>query len=269
MGALPETWPDLLQLWRPRDLWLFLSKVAFRKTGRVVLPAGLRLNVALPAYVLLEFHNLPNGNYSKRITRGYSRGFDRVMLGEMRRGRAALAQTLKHCTRVADMGCGDGSSTAALKAAGVGQVLGIDASPYLLSHAKNSYPELSFQQGLAERTLLPPSSLDGISACYLFHELPPPAAEQALQEFARVLRPGGRLSLLEPSDMQFVAGPRELWRKFGWRGLYFRALAHFVNEPFVRAWHARKIEQWLCANEFELLDDQSLFPSRLIVAQRR
>jgi ubiquinone/menaquinone biosynthesis C-methylase UbiE len=267
--ALPDTWPDRLQLWRPYDLALFLRKVLLRQTGRVVLPAELRLNVALPAYVLLEFHNLPNGNYSNRITRGYCRGFDRVMLGEMCRGRAALAHTLKDCAEVADIGCGDGSSTAALKNAGVVRATGIDASPYLLRHAAEQHPELTFQQGLAECTGLPPMSLDGVSACYLFHELPPPAADRALQEFARILRPGGRLSLLEPSASQFEASPWTLWRQYGWRGLYFRALAHFVNEPFVRAWHARDTRVWLHAHGFELTSDQALFPSRLLTARRR
>ncbi len=267
--VLPDAWPDYLRLWHPHDLAVFLRKILLRKTGRVELPAGLQLNVALPAYVLLEFHNLPNGNYSNRITRGYSHGFDRVMLGEMRRGRAALAQTLTKCARVADIGCGDGSSSAALKAAGIDEVIGIDASPYLLRHAIEKYPDIPFQQGLAECTHLPPESLDGINACYLFHELPPPAADRALQEFARTLRPGGRLSLLEPSAAQFEASPWTLWRQYGWRGLYFRALAQFVNEPFVRAWHARDIRSWLHVHGFELIADQALFPSRLLTARRR
>src|ERR1051326_7942041 len=97
---LPDAWPDALDLRRPRDLWRFLRKVVLRRLTKVELPLGLPLNVALPKYLLLEFHNLPNGNYSKKITHGYSRGFDIVMLGEMRRARRALAQTFAGCTAV-------------------------------------------------------------------------------------------------------------------------------------------------------------------------
>src|SRR6266581_3083333 len=89
---LPDAWPDALDLRRPRDLWQFLTKVLLRRLSRVRLPPDLPLNVVLPDYLLLEFHNLPNGNYSKKVARGYSTGFDLVMLGEMRRARRAMAQ---------------------------------------------------------------------------------------------------------------------------------------------------------------------------------
>lgn len=267
--TLPDAWPDRLDLRRPADLWRFLRKVLLRRLDRVELPPGLPLNVALPKYLLLEFHNLPNGNYSRKITRGYSTGFDRVMLGEMRRARAALAATFQGCHRVADIGCGAGYSTQALCDAGITDVIGIDASPYLLEHAARSYPALRFAQGLAECTGLADASVDGISCCYLFHEIPPAYADQALTEFRRVLRPGGRLGILEPAAEQFFGRPLALLRRHGWRGLYFGWLARFVHEPFVRAWHRRDVAHWLATHGFELVEDRLLFPSRLISARRR
>lgn len=266
---LPDAWPDRLDLRRPMDLWRFLRKVLLRRLDRVELPPDLPLNVELPKYLLLEFHNLPNGNYSRKITRGYSTGFDRVMLGEMRRARAALADTLAGCDSVADIGCGAGYSTQALRAAGVPGVVGIDASPYLLEHAARAYPDLRFEQGLAERTGLPDGAVDGICCCYLFHEIPPRHADRALAEFRRVLRPDGRLSILEPAAEQFFGKPLTLMRRHGWRGLYFWWLARFVHEPFVHAWHRRNIARWLDANGFELVEDRLLFPSRLISARLR
>ena len=71
-----------------------------RRLSRVRLPPDLPLNVALPDYLLLEFHNLPDGNYSKKVARGYSTGFDRMMLGEMHRARRAMAQALNGCAAV-------------------------------------------------------------------------------------------------------------------------------------------------------------------------
>src|SRR5690606_25206123 len=77
---LPDPWPDRLDLRRPRHLWQFLRCITGRRQ-RVQLPDNLPGRDALPKYVLQEFHNLPNGNYSKKVTRGYITGFDRVMLG--------------------------------------------------------------------------------------------------------------------------------------------------------------------------------------------
>jgi ubiquinone/menaquinone biosynthesis C-methylase UbiE len=265
---LPDAWPDALDLRRPRDLWRFLTKVLLRRLSRVRLPPYLPLNVALPEYLLLEFHNLPNGNYSKKVTRGYSTGFDLVMLGEMRRARRAMAQALKGCGAVLDVGCGAGHSTQALLDAGAREVWGLDASPYLLQHAARQYSAPRFVQGLAERSGFPDGRFDGVTACFLFHEMPPRFAEQALAEFRRVLKPGGLLSVLEPAAEQFFGQPWRLLRKYGWRGIYFRWLARFVHEPFVAAWQRRDVPAWLARHGFELIEDRGLFPARLITARK-
>jgi ubiquinone/menaquinone biosynthesis C-methylase UbiE len=265
---LPDAWPDALDLRRPRDLWRFFRKVALRQLTRVQLPVDLPLNVALPKYLLLEFHNLPNGNYSKKITYGYSRGFDVVMLGEMQRARAALAKTLADCRSALDVGCGAGHSTQALREAGVPEVWGLDASPYLLQHAARRYPGPRFVQGLAEQSGFAAQRFDGIGACFLFHEMPPRYSDDALHEFHRVLAPGGRLAILEPAADQFLGRPLSLLRQYGWRGLYFWALAHFVNEPFVAAWQQRDVPAWLAEHGFTLVSERNLFPCRLIVARK-
>ncbi|HET7922706.1 MAG TPA: class I SAM-dependent methyltransferase [Gammaproteobacteria bacterium] len=268
-GTLPDAWPDRLDFRRPWHLWQFLRKTLLRRLDRVHLPENLPLRVPLPKYLLLEFHNLPNGNYSKKITHGYSTGFDIAMRGEMQHGRALLANALTGCQRVLDVGCGAGPSTAALKATGIPDVTGLDASPYLLQHAAQRYPGLPFIQGLAEDTRLPSNSYDGISACFLFHELPPRYGDAAFAECARLLMPGGRLAILEPGAEQYHNGNWKMCRKYGWRGIYFRALAHFVFDPYLAAWHHRDVRASLERAGFDLLEDRGVFPSRLIVARKR
>ena len=265
---LPDAWPDLLKLWRPGHLSKLLLKLLGYGLTPVELPAGLKLRTPLPGYLLQEFHNLPNGNYSRNIAGGYSNGFDRVMLGKMKHGRQAIAQALSECHSVLDVGCGAGGSTAAISAVGVARVVGLDASPYLLKQAQTRYPTLEFLQGLAEQTELPTAGFDGISACFLFHELPPERADLALAEFGRLLTHNGLLVILEPAQEQYVEHPLKLLRQFGWRGLYFSWLAHFVNEPFVSGWHQREVSSWLRRAGFELLEDRLIFPSRLLIARR-
>jgi ubiquinone/menaquinone biosynthesis C-methylase UbiE len=266
--ALPDGWPDRLDLRKPWHLWAVLRKALFRKLRQVQLPDGLPLNAPVPKYALQEFHNLPNGNYSKKFTSGYSTGFDVVMLGEMRRARGAMARTLAASGSVLDVGCGAGHSSQTLAASGIAEVWGLDASPYLLQHAARRYPGVRFVQGIAERTGFGEGRFDAVSACYLFHEIPPRFGDEALAEFRRVLRPGGRLAILEPAGEQFFGRPLELWRRHGWKGIYFWWLARFVHEPYVLAWHRRDVGAWLAAKGFRLLSDEPLFPSRLIVAER-
>jgi ubiquinone/menaquinone biosynthesis C-methylase UbiE len=265
--ALPKTWPDHVQMWRPSHFVRVVRALLGLELGRVELPEGLPLRVPLPKYLLLEFHNLPNGNYSNDVTRAYSVGFDLAMLGEMTRARAALASAMKGCPEVLDVGCGPGGSTAAIRDGGAQRVVGLEASPYLVRHAQTAHPDLTFLQGLAEDTRLPSQSFDGVTACFLFHELPAKYADKAIVELKRVLKPKGRIAILEPAREQMCEPLPQLLKKFGWRGFYFWVLARWVNEPFVRAWHAREPKEWLKRHGFKVLEERLLFPSRMWVAE--
>ncbi len=201
---LPDAWPDQLSFNQFSDLGLFIRKVRGKQIEPVVLPESLPLNVELPKYLLQEFHNLPNGNYSKKISRGYVTGFDVSMLGKMKYARSKLADDLSFCSSVLDVGSAGGRMAAVLAATGIKDVWGLEASPYLLQHAMNDYPDIKFIQGLAEETGFSSERFDGISACFLFHEIPPKYAAQALSEFYRILKPGGIVSIAEPAPEQML-----------------------------------------------------------------
>jgi ubiquinone/menaquinone biosynthesis C-methylase UbiE len=264
---LPLAWPDRLRPTRPRDAWRIARKALLRRSEPVQLPPGLPLNVELPGYLLQEFHHLPNGNYSRGITRGYSTGFDASMLGSLHGARAELAQALRGASSALDLGCGAGHTALALRQAGIPEVWGLDASPYLLQHAAREHPELRFVQGLAEATGFPSGRFDAVCACFLFHELPTAAADAVLREIRRVLVPGGRLAILEPGLEQWRRTPLALLREHGWRGVYFWGFARLANEPFLDGWLERDVPSWLAGHGFEPTAESARFPTQLYVAR--
>lgn len=266
--SLPDAWPDELDFRKPTDLWRLLSQVFGNSRSKVELPQGLPGRDRIPKYVLQEFHRIPNGNYSRRITRGYITGFDRSMLGSLTRSRAETAERMKHLRSVLDVGCGGGSMAVALRDAGVEDVWGLDPSPYLLWHAAHDHAGIKFVQGIAEDTGFPNERFDGIAICFLLHEVPARHLDRALREFNRILRPGGLLAAAEPSPLQLRGSLGSLVKRWGWRGLYYRGLARFVHEPFIEAWHDQDLNAKFAEFGFELLEDRDELPIRQLLARK-
>lgn len=265
--TLPDAWPDqIASNWR--RIAMVISNMVRKKVQRVKLPDAMPGRERLPKYILQEFHHLPNGNYSKTITRGYANSFNKAMLGSMTVARAEIAKRLGSCKRVLDIGCGAGHTTGAMQSAGIPEIWALEPSPYLLQHAARDYPGANFVQGVIENSELPTASFDAAAACFVFHEIPPPQASAALRELRRLLVPGAKLVLVEPSPTQIKLSYVQAWRRYGWRGIYFRALALRTYEPFVRAWHKTDYAAWLAAGGFTLVEDMDSMPWRLLEARR-
>lgn len=266
---LPDTWADQIDFRRPRDWLRFLRGILGSRRARVQVPAALPGRDRIPMYVLQEFHSLPNGNYSKKITRGYINGFDQAMLGTMATGRARLAEALRHCRSVLDVGCAGGRAASAVRRAGVPEVWGLDPSPYLLQHAAKDHPELRFVQGVAENTGFPDERFDGLAVCFLFHEVPPRYIHQALAEFNRILKADGLVAICEPSPEQVRQSNWRMFRNYGFRGLYFRWMAEFVFEPFMQSWHRMADDAEVFARHgFEVVSDEAAMPLRHILLRK-
>ncbi len=250
--ALPDAWPDALDLRIPSHVVTYVRRQLGARR-RVEVPAGMPGAAELPGYLRQEFHHLPNGFYSKRLADAYARWFDRFMLGHTVRARRRLAAALSGCGAVLDAGCGTGGLAAALRAAGVAEVWGIDPSPYLLQIAARRCGDVRFVQGVIEQTAFAPARFDGVGACFLFHELPAHVADAALAEIHRIVAPDGLLVIAEPSAVQ---------------RLYFAMLARWMHEPFVDGWHRRDLATWLRAHGFTPLHDETRTPIRFIAARR-
>lgn len=263
---IPDAWPDQLSLMQViRHL---VMSLCFNRRQPVVLPENLPGSALIPKYILQEFHGLPNGNYSKRITRGYSHSFDRSMLGLMGPARERIARRLRHASSVLDIGCAAGHTAGCLSRMGVKDVWGLDPSPYLLQQAANHYTDVNFIQGLAESTAFKDQRFEGVSATFVLHEIPPKHLNKVFAELYRLLAEGGLLVICEPSPVQLNSTLGSLVKKYGWRGAYFYWFARRVHEPFVGAWHELDIAELLSQHGFELVEDELGMPLRHIVARK-
>lgn len=115
---------------------------------------------------------------------------------------------------ILDLGCGIGMSTMSLQSVyPQANVTGIDLSPYFLSVAQyrgqQSKHQIKWIHGAAEATGLPEDSMDLVSACLVFHELPSTAAKKIIIEAHRLLRPGGYLAIMDmnPQSEKFQKMP--------------------------------------------------------------
>ena len=259
LDDLPDSWVDQLRFFRPRDVYA-LVKHLMGKRRPAVPPESFEMTASIPRYLLAEYHGLPNGYFSKRVTHGYISSFDRVMLGAMTILRQSFAEELADCNRVLDVGCGGGDQAATLVEAGIPEVVGIDASPYMVAHAHENYPHVNFSARAAENTGFADGEFDGVCISFVFHEIPPKYGEQAIAEIHRILKPGGKLIIAEPSSLQSTLSTRALFQRFGWRGPYFRFLARHTYEPFVIPWHAKNHTEWFSQNGFAVIEEDQSCP---------
>ena len=91
-----------------------------------------------------------------------------------------------------DAGCGPGHWTDFLARRGL-DMRGVDLTPAFVEHARRRYPELRFATGSLDALDASDASLGGVLAWYSLIHHTPDAIGSALDEIARVLRPGGLL----------------------------------------------------------------------------
>jgi ubiquinone/menaquinone biosynthesis C-methylase UbiE len=130
--------------------------------------------------------------------------------------------------RVADIGCGTGRITMGLAEA-VDRIEAIDNSPAsvdLLRQKCLTHPaghRVSVQTGTMGAPLpLPDSSFDLVISCQAFMYVPPAGRSHTLQEFARILAPGGRLLLEVFAQPGWIYHPHQPKEGLTQEGVYFR-----------------------------------------------
>ncbi len=120
----------------------------------------------------------------------------------LRQTTADLAQ-LHVGERVLDVGCGTGTLAliAKQRVGATGHVSGIDPSAQMIARARRKAARrglpINFQVGVIEHLAFPDQSFDVVLSSFMMHQLPDELKQQGLAEVARVLKPGGRLLIVD------------------------------------------------------------------------
>lgn len=119
-------------------------------------------------------------------------------------------------SEVLSLGCGLGLMEAEL-APHVKRIHGLDISPVAIERARAQFSHLTaltFEVSGAQTLQgIPSSSYDVVIAMSFFHHIVEAETPRLLAEVARVLKPGGSLVTLDPSDQRFIAHLKFLVRK--------------------------------------------------------
>jgi demethylmenaquinone methyltransferase/2-methoxy-6-polyprenyl-1,4-benzoquinol methylase len=113
--------------------------------------------------------------------------------------------------KIIDICCGTGSLSIMLgqRLAGVGEVVGIDLSSRLLDLAlKKPKPEgVTFMEGDAQDIPISDGYFDKAVICGALHEMPREVRRRILAEAHRVIRPNGRIVVIEHNN------PKRKWKR--------------------------------------------------------
>jgi len=144
--------------------------------------------------------------------RVFSRLYDPILALTMRerRFRALMMERMEaelpSGGTAVDVGCGTGTFALALAARRAdARVVGIDGDAEILSlaRAKSGAGAVEWQEGLAQKLPLPNASVDVVTISLVLHHLLPEDKRAALAEVRRVLKPSGRLHVVDwgrPAD---------------------------------------------------------------------
>ncbi|MFZ9737548.1 MAG: class I SAM-dependent methyltransferase [Prochlorotrichaceae cyanobacterium] len=208
----PQVWFDLPLTWQRRN-----------RQEYQVFPETVDPSI-YPRYYLQNFHYQTDGYLSDRSADLYDLQVDLLFNGAADAMRRRVLAPLKQAFlaagtetkpfRILDLACGTGRTLKFMRyTCPTAALYGVDLSPYylrkanqLLSTLPGELPQLLQANG--ESLPYVDHYFHAITSVFLFHELPPVARQQVINECFRVLKPGGTLILcdsIQAEDIPTIA----------------------------------------------------------------
>jgi len=200
-------WEDFFRYYP--TIWLEMPEIWERSQQKRYQEFTPDINTeAYPSYYVQNFHHQTNGYLSDQSANLYDLQVELLFGGSAdamrRRILAPLKQSLRAFgavppwqVRVLDIACGTGRTLKAIRATlPQASLFGVDLSPaylrkanQLLSQVPGELPQLA--QANAEELPYRDNYFHALTCIFLFHELPPEARQQVIEQAFRVLQPGG------------------------------------------------------------------------------
>jgi ubiquinone/menaquinone biosynthesis C-methylase UbiE len=162
-----------------------------------------------PRYYLQNFHFQSGGWLTEESARRYDTQVEVLFNGTANATRRQALPPLHEVfsgrdqrqLKLLDVGCGTGRFLDFVKQSWPRLcAVGLDMSEAYVGEARRQlrrWSRIGLIVGNGERLPVPDASQDAVTSIFVFHELPPAVRRAVLGEFARVLKPGGRLVLID------------------------------------------------------------------------
>lgn len=222
-----------------------------------------------PAYYLQNFHYQSGGYLTADSASLYDMQVEVLFSGSANAMRrqclVPIAQEVRAKDQprlsLLDVACGTGRFLRFAKEAfPLLSVTGIDLSlPYLREAERHVAPfRVDFQEANAESLPFPSAAFDIVSSIYLFHEVPSEVRRRIAGEFARVLKPGGKLIFMDSLQLGDVQRYDPLLERFP---LNF-------HEPYFASYLREDLNGLFTAAGLDVLSATPHFLSKRVVAKR-
>ncbi|MDJ0745624.1 MAG: class I SAM-dependent methyltransferase [Xenococcaceae cyanobacterium MO_167.B27] len=259
----PEVWLDLPKIWSR-----FQTK-EYQKFDPEIDQEGY------PSYYLQNFHYQTDGYLSdlsanlydlqvELLFNGSADAMRRRILKPLKQGLQVFSDISDSQIRVLDVACGTGRTLRMIRSAlPKARLFGTDLSPAYLRKANELLSEIPGElpqllQGNAENLPYTDNYFHSISSVFLFHELPPNARQEVINECYRMLQPGGTLVICD--SMQVSDSP-----DFQTMMDNFPVLFH---EPYYRHYSTDNLEERLAKAGFVDIRTESHFVSKYWIAKK-